>query len=138
MRRRFNERKFVFFILFGVVALLAFSGIVMLLWNNILAGVVNISTITFFQAMGILLLSKILFGGFRGGWGGSRWNKGRHWNSNMQEKWATMTPEEREKFKEQWQKRCGSWWKDESAVGSQQSGVGSRESEPGSQKSSEF
>jgi len=98
--------KVLFFILMAAVAIIVFGSIVMWLWNNVLAGVLNISTITFGQALGILLLSKILFGGWRCGWGGG----GRHhWKNRMQQKWAAMTPEERVKFKEQWQKRCGSW-----------------------------
>jgi hypothetical protein len=97
--------RVLLFILLGIAAVLIFSSIVMLLWNNILAEVVNVSTITFGQALGILVLSKILFGGWRGGWGGER----HHWKNRMQEKWAAMSPEEREKFKEQWQKRCGPW-----------------------------
>src|SRR4030081_1239717 len=126
MRRKFNERRFFFFILIAAAGIVIFTGAVMLLWNNILAGVLKISTITFAQALGILVLSKILFGGFRGGMGGWR---GRHyWKNGMREKWAAMTPEERIKFKEQWQKRCAPWWKEESGVGSQESGVGSRES----------
>lgn len=104
-QRSFVFRKVLFFILMAAVAIVVFGGLVMLLWNNVLAGVLNISTITFGQALGILLLSKILFGGWRGGWGGGR----QHWKNKMREKWSAMTPEEREKFKEQWQKRCGSW-----------------------------
>ena len=98
-------KKVLFFILMAAVAIIVFGGLVMLLWNNVLVEVVNISPITFGQALGILLLSKILFGGWRGGWGGER----HHWKNKMGEKWSAMTPEEREKFKAQWQKRCGSW-----------------------------
>ena len=104
-QKSFVFRKVVFFILMAAVAITVFGGIVMLLWNNILAQVLNISTITFGQALGILLLAKILFGGWRGGWGGGR----QHWKNKMHEKWSAMTPEERERFKEQWQKRCGTW-----------------------------
>lgn len=105
-RVRISERKVLFFILIAVTAILFFGGIVMLLWNNVLAQVLNISTITFGQALGILLLAKILFGGWRCGWGGGHRH---HWKNRMQQKWSAMTPEEREKFKEQWQKRCGPW-----------------------------
>ena len=104
-QRSFVFKKVLFFILMAAVAILVFGGLVMLLWNNVLAVVLNISTITFGQALGILLLAKILFGGWKGGWGGER----HHWKNKMREKWSGMTPEEREKFKEQWQKRCGSW-----------------------------
>ena len=74
----------------------------MLLWNSILVQVLHVSVITFKQALGILVLSKILFGGFRG----AHW--GRHrWKEKMQQRWDKMTPEEREKFKDEWQNRCG-------------------------------
>lgn len=108
MKRRFNERKIVMFILIGAAAILFFTFIVMTLWNAILPAVLNISTISFGQALGILVLSKILFSGFRGGgWRG----RGGYWNQNMQAKLANMTPEEREKFKQEWQNRCGRWGK---------------------------
>lgn len=104
-RKSFVLRKVLFFIFIAAAAIFVFGSLVMLLWNNVLAEILNISTITFGQALGILVLSKILFGGWRGGWGG-----GRHqWKNRMREKWSAMTPEEREKFKEQWQKRCGPW-----------------------------
>lgn len=98
-------RRIIMFILIGAIAIFVFGGIVMLLWNNILAQVTSIHTITFWQALGILVLSKILFGGFRGAWGGRRY----YWKQKMMNKWNNMTPEEREKFKQEWQKRCGGW-----------------------------
>jgi hypothetical protein len=105
MRRRFNARKLLFIIPIGLAGLAVFTGIVMLLWNNILVQVVHVSVISFWQALGILVLSKILFGGFRGG-GGGHW--GRHrWRKEMMDRWDKMTPEEREKFKEEWKNRCG-------------------------------
>ena len=105
MKADFWIRRIVMFILIGAVAVLVFGGAVMLLWNNILAQVTNVHPITFLQALGILVLSKILFGGFRGGWGGRRY----YWKQKMMNKWNNMTPEEREKFKQEWQKRCGGW-----------------------------
>ena len=59
-QRSFILRKVAFFILIATAAIIVFGGAVMLLWNNVLAGVLNISTITFGQALGILLLAKIL------------------------------------------------------------------------------
>jgi len=91
-------------IIFGLLVLTALGFIVMLLWNAILPDVVNAKTINFWQALGLLVLSKILFGGF-GNWG----HKKRIMHERMHEKWHRMTPEEREKFKEEWRNRCG--WK---------------------------
>ena len=82
---------------------LAVTWIVMSLWNCILPEVLGVKSITFWQAMGILVLSKILFGGFHGKFGqGVRNMKEKH----MQHKMDGMTPEEKEKFKEVWRKKC--------------------------------
>jgi Ca2+/H+ antiporter, TMEM165/GDT1 family len=52
--------------------------------------------------VGVLVLSKILFGGFRG-------RPGRHlyWRRRMMERWEQMTPEERERFRQATRGRCG-------------------------------
>jgi hypothetical protein len=78
------------------------------LWNAILPAVVGVKAITFIQALGILLLSKILFGSFNSGCYG---RGGMQWKMKMQEKFDQMTPEEKEKFKAEWKNRCGSRWK---------------------------
>lgn len=49
----------LFFVLFGYV--------IMYLWNWLMPAIFGLTTITFWQAIGICLLSKILFGGFGGG-----------------------------------------------------------------------
>ena len=104
--KRFWFKRIFMFVIFFIAAVLLFGTIVMGLWNAILPAVIGVKTITFIQALGILLLSKILFGGFgrRGGWHGGRHNA---WRNKMQDKWANMTPEEREKFKAEWKNRCG-------------------------------
>jgi hypothetical protein len=100
--------KKVFMILgIACIALLVFGSIVMGLWNTILPAVLGVKTITFVQALGILLLSKILFGGGpRGGFGG-RCGPGAMWRMKMREKFQNMTPEEREKLRATWKDRCG-------------------------------
>jgi len=108
MNKRFWVKKIVGFIVLALAATALLSFVVMSLWNNILAVVLHISVITFWQALGLLVLSKILFGGFKGGWGGHR---GGHWKKEMQEKWHGMTPEEREKIKQEWRNRCRVWRK---------------------------
>lgn len=101
--KKYWMKKIPIVILIAGTAIFAFSGVVMLLWNAVLASVLHISTITFFQAMGILLLAKILFGGFRGrrNCGGG----GRHWKMHMWKKWAGMSPEQQEQFKSSIQMR---------------------------------
>ena len=98
-------RMILLFILIAPIAIFIFGSVIMLLWNNVLTPVLHVSTITFWQGLGILVLSKILFGGFRGGPGPRR----QYWKQRMMQKWDNMTPEEKEKFKQGWQSRCGEW-----------------------------
>lgn len=81
-----------------------FTWFVMLLWNNVLTAATGVRTISYFQALGIFVLSKILFG-FNGGWGGRR---RRRW-AQMDAKFAAMTPEEKEHFRSEWKERCNRW-----------------------------
>lgn len=108
--RRFKFQMVLKFLVLFVVGVLVFGTVVMGLWNAILPAVLGVKAITFLQALGILILSKILFGGFgrRGGWRGGR---NQEWRGRMKEKWSKMTPEEREKFKAEWSRRCGHSWK---------------------------
>lgn len=110
MNKKFWVKKIVGFIVLAITITALLGFVVMSLWNNILAVVLPVSVISFWQALGILVLSKILFGGFNGGCGGHR---GGHWKKEMQEKWQGMTPEEREKIKQEWRSRCRIWKKSE-------------------------
>ena len=103
--RKNKAGKVLMIIVIAVAAVTAFGFIVMGLWNAILPHVISgVSAITFWQAVGILILSKILFGfGKGGGWGHRR----HEWKEKMKEKMGSMTPEEREKFKAEWKNRCG-------------------------------
>lgn len=100
------KRRFVFAIPFFFAAFIFLGGwAVMLLWNAILPAVLGVAAITYWQAIGILALSKILFGGFRGGspWGGRR--GGPPWKNH----WVNMTDEEKAKMKEEMIKRKEEW-----------------------------
>jgi hypothetical protein len=99
--RRFNERKIAGIILLVIIGIGAFGAIVMLLWNALMPDIFHLPQISFWQALGLLLLSKILFSSFRGG------GPKRRMKDRLTEKWMTMTPEEREKFKQDWGGRCG-------------------------------
>lgn len=110
MKRGFWLRKIGMIVFFASAALLLFGFIVMSLWNAILPQVLHVAAIGFWQAVGLLVLSKILFGGFRGRWGGgpgARWREGMR--EKMENKWSNMTPEQREQFKQEWRSRCATW-----------------------------
>lgn len=87
----------------GMLLFIAIGGeAVRLLWNWLLPSLFGLRQITFWQAVGLLALCRILFGGL-GRHGFSRSTKGRR----MAERWARMTPEERERFRQGMQGRCG-------------------------------
>jgi chromate transport protein ChrA len=87
-----------------ILAIAVFGFVVMNLWNWLMPAVFGFKAIGFWQAIGLLVLSKLLFGGFHGRHGG-----GMHCRARMRERWAQMTPEEREKFREGMRRRCGSF-----------------------------
>ena len=98
-----RKRKGCFFAFIPLI-IVALAAIVMLLWNAILPEVLPVSKITYWQAMGILILSKILFGGFRMG---SRFkNHHAQVHNNFKDKFMNMSDEERKNFRDQWKNRC--------------------------------
>jgi Ca2+/H+ antiporter, TMEM165/GDT1 family len=86
----------------ATLAAVIVSVVVMSLWNWLVPEVFGGRTITFWQALGLLVLSRILFGGWRG-----RSGPHLHWRQRMRERWAQMTPEEREQFRQGLRERCG-------------------------------
>ena len=101
MRYRFFPLLFIGFFLLAAWA-------VMLLWNGVLAVVVDVRTVSFFQALGLLILSRLLFGGFHTG-GGRRgnWKERQSRNQMWKEKWMNLSEEERSNMRAAWRKRCG-------------------------------
>jgi hypothetical protein len=90
--------------IFLTIAIAVFGNVVTYLWNWLMPTLFGLPAITFSQALGLLVLSWILFGGFRGLRGGPGYR--RRWQRRMMERWEQMTPEEREKFR-QGLGRCG-------------------------------
>jgi|SRR5579862_1172947 len=87
------------------VALALLAGATQFLWNGLVPALFHGPTITYLQAAGLLLLSRILL---RGGsfWGrGSGW-RGERWKKAALGRFSAMTPEERARFREEW-RRCG-------------------------------
>jgi len=102
---KFKPIKVLFFILVFVVVFSALSFVVMFLWNAILPEVTEVKPLNFWQAAGLLILAKILFGGFRGRKrrsGSWRNSKKNHWRN----KWMEMNEEEREAAKLRWKEYC--------------------------------
>jgi hypothetical protein len=75
--------------------------VVMYLWNWLLPVLFGVHAINFWQALGLVLLCRILFGGRGGHHRGKR-------DDFRDREWKKMTPEEREKFRHEMRARwCG-------------------------------
>jgi hypothetical protein len=103
--RKNRVSKVVSIAVFAPLFVVVLGYVVMRLWNWLTPALFGWHVINFWQAVGLLILSKILFGGFRGGSA-----RRMHWRNRMEERWEHMTPEEREKwekFREGMRGRCG-------------------------------
>ena len=108
------KKKWIFLAPLAILGMLLFVAlggeVVRLLWNWLLPSIFGWRQITFWQALGLLALCRILFGGW-GGHGSPRSNIRRRIDDRvrqrMDERWEKMTPEEREKFRQSWRSRCG-------------------------------
>ena len=97
------RRKWIFLAPVAIAVVIAIGGeIVMHLWNWLLPALFGWREVTFWQAVGLLALCRILFGGW-GRHGGYR----SAFRRRMAERWERMTPEERERFREGMRGRCG-------------------------------
>jgi hypothetical protein len=80
--------------LFVVIFVAAFGNAVQHLWNWLAPSLFGLPVVTFWQAVGLLSLSWVLFGGWRG-----LPRSGRYW-SNPGGRFERMTPQQRERFVE--------------------------------------
>ena len=100
------RKRWIFIAPLAILGMLLFvvigGEVVRLLWNWLLPPLFGWRELTFWQALGMLALCRILFGGFGRG-GGSRSGVRRR----MEERWERMTPEERERFRQGIRGRCG-------------------------------
>ena len=99
-------RFFFFAALFVTAAVLATQA----LWNWLMPDLFHLPTIGLAQTLGLLMLSRILFGGFRGGRPGGWARKRREWQQRMAGRMENLSPDAREKLRQQMQNRCGLGW----------------------------
>ena len=97
-----NKKKWIVLIPVLIVIFAVIGGeLVRHLWNWLLPGLFGWRQISFWQALGLLALCRILFGGF------GRGHRRSNYRRRMAEHWERMTPEEREKFRQSMSSRCG-------------------------------
>jgi hypothetical protein len=99
--------------LLGLIAIAVIGFVTMLLWNWLVPALFNGPLIDYWQAIGLLVLSKLLFWGF----GGKRHHYGPEshgmyqWKNRFAEKFSNMSPQDREAFKEKLKAKWCSWEK---------------------------
>ncbi|GHN03048.1 hypothetical protein WSM22_45370 [Cytophagales bacterium WSM2-2] len=99
----------VLIVIFVPLAIAALGFVTMSLWNWLVPELFHGPVLTFWQALGLLLLSKILFWNFS-----KRSHGGGPWRPYWKQKWHAMTPEERDRFKQKMKEKwCG--WEDRSS-----------------------
>ncbi|GAA4299964.1 hypothetical protein [Compostibacter hankyongensis] len=99
-----KRKRFFVVPLFVIAALLLLGAVVMLLWNAVLPQLFNVPRIGYGRALGLLVLCRILFGSFRPGSRGGFRRGGPPWKN----KFMNLSPEERERFKQEWRQRRSS------------------------------
>ena len=92
--KQYQFLKAIKVLLFVVVAGALLGFIIMHLWNWLMPAIFGLGLITFWQALGLFVLGKLLLGGFHRHHGGRP-----RWNRHMRERWDQMSTEEREKFR---------------------------------------
>jgi len=93
------------FALLAFIVVTTFGFAVRELWNWLMPQIFGLRTITFWQAAGLVALTRFLFGRLPG-------DRGAHprWRRRLRDRWESMTPEERERFRQGMRSRfekCG-------------------------------
>ena len=102
------EKKMIFMPFLFAAMIIAMGYVVMLLWNWLMPGIFELRIISFWEAVGLVALPKILFGGFHGKHkccGGNHGGKGQ-WKHKFKSKWHHMSEEEKSKWESKFGHYC--------------------------------
>lgn len=98
-----SKRKWFFFPLVPLAAIAGFGFVVMLIWNAVIPDVFQGPTVTYWQAILLLILARILFGG-------GPFRHPAYANHSFRDKFKKMSPEEQEAFRAKWNHIRQSRW----------------------------
>ena len=99
--RRYWIARLVKFVVFAALAAMVASVVVMTLWNWVMPAIFGLPALTLGRAFALLILSRLLLGGFSHPMG-----RRMHWRHRMRERWEQMSVEERERFMAGMQRGC--------------------------------
>jgi len=114
MNRNLWPLRVLKFILLGTLFVAVMGFVTMRLWNWLVPELFHGPVITFWQTIGLLLLTRLLTG-FRGGGArqgfGRKWQQHKNdWKQRMESRMAGMTPEDQERFRQKMRASCGPPW----------------------------
>lgn len=119
MRRGSHHGHCIYVIFMIVAAIAIFGGGTMLLWNALMPTLFALPTVTFLQACGLVVLTRLLFGShahalmFLGGkhhGGHFRGPFHERFHDRFHQRWNQMTPEERKQFRDRFQNAGFDFW----------------------------
>ena len=92
----YYHRKKIFFIPLVLIVIVLFAYVTMALWNALIPEIFNVTPINFWQAAGLILLARLLFGfGHHRSWNNS-YRPRMNWE--LRNKIKQMSPEEKKEF----------------------------------------
>ena len=102
------KKKMILIPIFFIAMVILVGFVVMYLWNWLMPEIFDLQTINYWQAMGIIVLSKILFGGWghKGKCCGSKRGNHGHWKHKFKHKWSNMSEEDKSKWQEKFGYCC--------------------------------
>ena len=107
MRHHHSKKHWIvkgsLFLVIGAAAAVGFTFVTMSLWNWLMPDLFGLRLLGFWQALGLLCLSWLFFGRFRG-LGHGRHHAMKH---RLAERWMRMSPEERQKFHDEMHEHWG-------------------------------
>ncbi len=99
MKRHFSKRFFFQKLFFVLVIIAVISLVVLLLWNWLMPAIFNLPEINYLQAIGILILSKILFLGIGKHNHKDHWKDREYWKKKFEENQCTVSEKANENSK---------------------------------------
>lgn len=97
-----------------VVVAVVFAWVFLYLWNWLIPELFNGPVLTIWQALGLLILSKMIFGGF--GHHKNKWHKHSGWGNKWKDRCANLSDEDRNKWKSHFMHKWNCGHNDETDV----------------------
>lgn len=108
--RRKKVGYFIMIVAFVLIVVAVVTALFMLLWNWLIPMLFAGPALTYWQALGLLVMAKIIFGLASHG---KHWKKNHHWKSKWRERCANMSQEDKERMKDHFMHRWCSHHKEE-------------------------